>query len=267
MKPEPGKPRPYLGDQLISDESFLRRLPVAVAAKDRVRFDAIVTASDIISQAFNALRGFATGAGVDLEKFTNAARAFALGQCWTMVDQLHAIRQLIRPGENGKPGPLSQALLEAAQPATMMRNSMDHLAAKLDNLSKRKGFRSPLFGTLSYFYTTDAEPRGGSMVTIMAGSLMGEEAMALTNPLGREFAIPVGLFTLAAFGYGIEFGTAIGSLRDWLQATEVSTEQDILEHVNAQAKSPEHREKLLESMGGGMTIIANIEFAVAAKGT
>ena len=86
-------PSPYGGEQLVADDSFLRRLPVALVAKERLRFDAIVTASDISQQAFNSLRNFALEIKDDINLLGNSGRAFALSQSWTLVDQLHSIRR------------------------------------------------------------------------------------------------------------------------------------------------------------------------------
>lgn len=253
-------PRLYVGEQLVSDKSFLRRLPVALIAKERLRFDAIVTASDIVNQAFGSMRQFAIQAGANLDKFGNAGRAFMLSQCWTLVDQLHAIRQLIEPSGAGKAGPFSQALLDIAEPATLLRNKMDHLAKNLDNLSKLKGVRPPLFGSLSYFYSPDASPRGGNVITIMSGSLHGEDLMPCINPIGREIPLPAGLFTLSAFGHQLEFDLALASLRDWLETNEAKIEESLRHQIRSKFSSDDDYEKAMATLGGGLAFVLVMEF-------
>lgn len=139
---------PYAGEGLISDESYLRKLPVALAVEERLRYDAIVTAADIIAQSFGLLRQFTAQAKAEPENFNNGLRAFLLSLCWTIVDQLHAIRQLVK---TKRPGPLTLAFMEAAAPATLLRNAMDRLAGNLKNVSSSKGLKNPLVGSLSNF--------------------------------------------------------------------------------------------------------------------
>jgi hypothetical protein len=227
-----------------------------------MRFDAIVTAGDIIEAAFRALREFTTYAGCDLARSDNRGRAFALTQCWTLVDQLHAIRQLLQTSAPGPLGPLANAFLGAAEVATKLRNDMDHLAKKLDNLSKAKGHKSPLFGSLSYFYAPTPDPArdGGHIVLIMSGALHGSDMMPMVNPGGRSFTLPTGLFTLSAFGCELEFAPAIGALRDWLRHSETNIEADIRKQLAAVGSSPEDTERAMMSLGGGLAVIADFSF-------
>lgn len=252
---------PYAGEQLVSDESYLRRLPVALTVKERLRFDAIVTAADIITQAFNLLRQCTADAGIDLEKFTNGLRAFALGQCWTIVDQLHAIRQLLPVGKK-QPGQFSKALIDAAEPATLLRNRMDHLAGNLENLSKLKGYKPPLFGSLSYVFWADPEntPDQMHIVAIMSGALQGADIMPFVNPGERQCTLPTGLFTLSAFEYELEFGSVLGRLRDWLRRVESTIEADIRAEVVKRAPSDKEVEAGMATLGGGLTMILEVGF-------
>ena len=47
-------------------------------------------------------------------------------------------------------GPITQAFLDDAQAARMMRNRMDHLPQNIRNQSGRRGAAEPLFGLLSF---------------------------------------------------------------------------------------------------------------------
>ena len=258
IKPD-SEPQPYFGEQLVADDSFLRKLPVALHVEERLRYDALVTAADIITQAFNLLGQFTAQARDEMENFTNGFRAHALGLSWTIVDQLHAIRQLLQR----KKGPLTKAFLDAAEPATKLRNRMDHLAKNLDNLSKSKGSKPPLFGSLSYFYAPDtaAPAKRGKIITIMSGALHGKDSLHCVNPAGKTFALSTGLFTLSAFGLELEFGSAIAALRDLIQRMQSTMEDDIRRQVEEVAESPEEAEKAMATLGGGLTAILAIEFA------
>ena len=250
---------PYAGEPLVSDESYLRRVPVALAPKERMRFDAIVTCADIITQAFHGLRHFTAEAGVDLEQLGNSGRAYALGQCWTIVDQLHAARQLLMPGAGSKAGPITQAFLDSAETATILRNKMDHLADNLDNLSKLRGSRFPLFGSLSYFYSPEATSENGHIVTIMSGALHGDDLMPCVNPFDKQFTLPTGLFTLWAFGHELDFGRAIGPFRDWLAHLGGKLEGDIRGRLAEQGATDDQVEAAMATLGGGVAFYLELE--------
>ena len=249
----------YSGEKLVSDDSYLRKLPVALPLKERMRFDAIVTSADIINQAYNALRQLSMDAGIDLDKFTNSARAYALSQCWTLVDQIHAARQLLLPPRGMDGGTLTQAFLDASSPATKLRNDMDHLADKLDNLSKRKGLRLPVFGCLSYYYSAEPGADEGYTVTIMSGALHGDDLMPSVNPFNKHFTPPTGLFTFWAFDNELEFGRAIGALRDWIRGVESNLESDIRMQLAKQGGSEEEIEAAMATLGAGLAFVVHFE--------
>ena len=250
---------PYAGEGLISDESYLRRLPVALTVEERMRCDAIVTAADIITQSFGLLRQFTVQAKAETENFNNGLRAFLLSLCWTIVDQLHAIRQLLKAK---KQGPLTLAFMEASAAATLLRNAMDHLAGNLKNVSSTNGHKNPLFGSLSYFHTPDAisATSGGEIITIMSGALHGKDLFPMINPVGQSFTLPTGLFTFSAFGQQLEFGQVIGTLRELLRKMESSMESDIRKQVEERAKTPEEIEQAMATLGGGLVLVASISF-------
>ena len=108
---------PYGGEKLVSDGSFLRRMPQVVPIKERMRLDAIVTAADIIEQSFNVLRTVTAEISTEIEKFGNIERAYIISQCWTLVDQLHAIRQLLETAHKKEPRPFTKHFLGRLSPS------------------------------------------------------------------------------------------------------------------------------------------------------
>lgn len=252
---------PYGGEKLVSDGSFLRRMPQVVPIKERMRLDAIVTAADIIEQSSNVLRTVTAEIGTEIEKFGNIERAYIISQCWTLVDQLHAIRQLLETAHKKEPRPFTKHFLEAALSATQLRNYMDHLAKNLPNLSNKKGSTLPLFGCLSYFYSVQKPPMIGHIVTIMSGVLHGDAMMPVINPLGRNLTLPAGMFTLSASHYSLDFGRAIAALRDWLGYVEGILEPDILGQLVQQGIPSSGIEAAMASTGGGLVIALRIDFS------
>lgn len=251
----------YTGEALITEESFLRRLPAAV--EGRARFDAIVVAADILTQAFRTLRGLAIETALDVNTIGHERRAIVMAQCWTIVDQLHAIRQLVTPPKGITPGPSTTAFLAASEVATHLRNKMDHLGGNIGNLSKRKGHRSPIFGSLTYFYSTENPLTGGEIITIMAGPLSGQDWFPLVNPLDYPyFFSPVDHFQLDAFETTLKIGPALASLQNQLEKLTAGLEKKVTEAAMEEAaKSGKSMEELLATFGGALSIRASCEFA------
>lgn len=251
----------YTGEALITEESFLRRLPAAV--EGRPRFDAIVVAADILTQAFRTLRGLAVETALDVNTVGHERRAIVMAQCWTIVDQLHAIRQLVTPPKGITPGPSTTAFLAASEVATHLRNKMDHLGGNIGNLSKRKGHRSPIFGSLTYFYSTENPLTGGEIITIMAGPLSGQDWFPLVNPLDYPyFFSPVDHFQLDAFDTTLKIGPALASLQNQLEKLTTGLEKKVTEAAMEEAaKSGKSMEELLATFGGALSIRASCEFA------
>lgn len=250
----------YVGSLLVAEGAFLRRLPAVLDAKERMRFDAVVTASDLIANAFASLRGHAIVIGPDINKLDLSGRALMLSQCWTIVDQLHSIRQLLTPGKGGTAGQFTQVFLSESLPASKLRHRMDHLADNLGNLASKKGMKAPLFGSLSYFYSESNPLTHGTVFSIMAGTIHGEQTMSCINPAGRALALPADLFTLSAFEQEFELALSIIALRTLLNRWEEVLEDDIREQLKRQGLTKQELENAMAPSGGGIAIALEIHF-------
>lgn len=253
----------YWGQAIVSKDSFLRRLPVAVSIEDRLRLDGLVLAADVMTAAFATLRRMAAELEGRVDRLDAQGQAMALSCCWTIVDQLFAVRQLIAsmPGPREKPGPVTAAFLDRSKPAHALRNKMDHLASNIRNLSKAKGKRSPIFGSLSYFYCGMPPIQGGFMVNISPGSFKGGEVLPMVNPAGRSLVPPVDLFTLNAFGIGFELAPPLAALRRYVERSAQRFEARIAEQVarySAEHGVPES--ELMVHNTGGFAVALRIEF-------
>ena len=202
----------YCGGSIISGDSFLRQLPVCVDEVTRIQFDAIVIASDVISQAYGSVRSLLVQSG-DSEECNEIERAIIIGNIWTIIDQLHAIRYLIQIRSSDPIGPETLEFLELSRGASSLRNKMDHLRANIGNLSNKKGSRMPIFGVVSYIYSTDPTLRNLTSVAVMAGSLHGDDSFPMINPANRAFCPPVDHFHLSAFGETFEVEPSLTAFR------------------------------------------------------
>lgn len=251
----------YIGAQLVSDESFLRRLPLGVVLESRLRMDAIVIACDILGQAYRDLFHLSVKIGSDLSSLNHSARAAAIGLCWSIVDQLHAVRQLLTPPTEESVGPVTQRFLELSAPATSLRNKMDHLRSNLRNLADKKGNRFPLFGALSYVLSADDPETGGWLMTISSGASHGGEMYPAVNPAGRKYTTPVGLLQLNAFDLTFEFSPTFGALQDWVRINERRIEEKVRAAAAEEASKGEHtEEELMAHLGGAPAVAMKFDF-------
>lgn len=254
----------YRGAQLVSNESFLRRLPIAFDLEGRFRTDAIVIACDILGQAYQDLFHLGVRTGSDVGSLGHAGRASAIGLCWLIVDQLHAVRQLVRPPAQQAIGPIMQRFLDMSAPATDLRNKMDHLNTNLRNLGSKKGIRSPLFGAISYVLSNENPETGGLLVTISSGTLQGGEVFPAVNPAGRNYTTPVGLLQLYAFDIIFEFSPALAALQDFVQHNERRFEEKVQAAAAEEALKGEHTiEELMAHFGSVPAIVMDFEFGAS----
>lgn len=256
-----GQTEHYLGAMLVSDDSYLRRLPVGLHPENRLRMDAIVVASDIVSQCYQDLSRLGAEIGATLGQIGYPQRAAFIGLAWSIVDQLHAVRQLVTPPTGTPAGPATQRFLDAAEPATLLRNKMDHLKNNLSNLSAKKGERYPLFGAISYVLSNPDPQSGGLLMTVSSGALHGGDLFPAVNPAGRSYSTPVGLLQLSAFYLTFEFSPALAALQDYLAITEAGTEKKMRAAAEAEAEKGVHTvEELLAHLGGSPVVAMAFDY-------
>jgi hypothetical protein len=139
---------------------------------------------------------------------------------------------------------------------------MDHLSSNLKNLSRRTGQQSALFGSLSYFFSTESPYQIGHSVVVQAGLLHGQQSWNVVNPAGRLFSPPVDLFELSAFDIRFELAPPIARFGEWLAVSVPDFEDQIVQQIReAAATTGVEIEKLMEHSGSGYTIILAMEFS------
>ena len=258
---------------MLPDNSFLRRLPAVLAPVGRIRLEALVFSSDVLTHAYSSLRELTTRVGDTYHSFTPPDRIALFSYAWTIVDQLHVIRQLIRAITKSPPGPNQAKFLELSESATMMRNKMDHLGEQVKNLSAQKGARAPLFGALTYFLV---EPKhmeaasnpvtglvGGSFVTITSGSVPeGKALFQLGIPTSRPIRPPVSQFILTAFDRSLDIDATLEALEVILTRAAIDVEQGITRQCEAEnARSGTEMATLLTPPPiGDFILVTDIEF-------
>lgn len=232
---------------MLPEDAFLRRLPVALNADQRFRFEALVFAADQMEVALARLTAVTTEAALEIGSATDEQRATLFSDCWTIVDQVHVVREILRgPHFRDRLGERTAAWVAAYEAATLLRNCMDHLRVRISGLAKAKGRSQPLFGALSYFLIPPEkflqadggwQITGGNVVTICAGSSTGEQLVEFINPAGRtDLKSPVCLFRLEAFDQRLELERAVLEFRPILADMSSTVEVSLFSQLSAEAE-------------------------------
>ena len=257
----------YSGQPILASESIFRRLPTIVEREQRIRFQALAYSADTLTHSYQKIQELAIQVGANLESVTEKIRIRLISSAWMIVDHLHAVRQIWN-SFSGEPGPNTLEFLRLTQPATALRNKMDHLNSNIPNLAKTTGRISPIFGALSYVYIDDikytasrAVPTSGHLISIIAGSFLGNDATQFPNPLGKRLCIPVDLFQLDAFGTILELGPPLGVLSILLQNLENTITPQLDAQISTISREQSLKEELLRAhMGNGYTFSVQIKF-------
>ncbi|MGC2224784.1 MAG: hypothetical protein WA624_21685 [Methylocella sp.] len=163
---------------MLAADSILRHLPARIQPDIRLRLEALVIAADVLTFAFCSIKDITARYGRSILSVSLQDRIALFTHAWTIVDQIHVVRQLIKTMTDGQMGPIQRNFYDTYESATLMRNKMDHLAEAAQNLAGRKGMRPPIFGAISYFLVephqmtqTSTEPTitSGTIIPAYAG--------------------------------------------------------------------------------------------------
>jgi hypothetical protein len=177
---------------MLSSDAFLRRLPVGLSPVQAIRIEALVYSADAIETSYGVLKGIASTQCENIITDDRSVRIQLFTNAWTIVDSVHAARQLLRALDYNTPR--ASEFQEKYEAASLLRNSMDHLKDQSQNLANKKR-KPPLFGTLSYVYlTADTLIRGGwieethgGMISLSMGRIRGNVDLPLINPANISY--------------------------------------------------------------------------------
>lgn len=200
---------------MISEGSFLRRIPLAYETHGRMELEAIAFSIDAIYLKHERISQWA--AKCEPESFLKTPyreRLELFLDLWSIVDQADALRRLLHKIRTNESVLEFRKIAEAAQ---SMRNSMDHLSQNIPNIANKKGQVFPVYGVFSFgrFYLDEAgvEIEEVKIYTITAGSLTHKaHTWPVPNPLGKVLDIPVGMFEFSAFDRTLDVSALARSL-------------------------------------------------------
>jgi hypothetical protein len=211
----------------------------------RLRFEALVFAADVLTFAFSSIRDITARYGADILSISLHDRIALFTHAWTMVDQIHILRELIKTTTpTGKQmGPNQKSFYDTYEAASFMRNKMDHLTGMFQKLASRRGIHPPFFGAISYFLVEAHQmvqtPAGvvvdaGTIITVAAGSVQGDKTLIpMPNPTARPVHPPTSQFMLAAFDWELNLEEAVKALQALLNKYSEQTGEDLKRQCEA----------------------------------
>ncbi len=202
---------------MLPTDSPFRRLPDFVDRADLFLIQTLVFASDVMTVALQRLDN--TAALFDVASGDPIGRASILSDAWTIVDQVHVARQLLRIWFAQEPDADIKAYIDKYEVAYALRNKMDHLSTNLPNLANAKNMPSPLLGSVSFFRPFadrwhDGFQQGhvdGEIVVISAGGMTPRTHVSVMYQ-DLTVRLPVGGIKLEAFGLAFLIERAVEDL-------------------------------------------------------
>lgn len=256
---------------MLEATSFLRRLPATLNKEQKVRLDALVFSSDLLSYDLTALEVTLAKYGRTITDLTATDRHAVFLHAWSAVDQVHVICQLLRRLNEGRGRTINEFIHDFSA-ATRMRNRMDHLDANARNLSEQRGFRPPLFGAISYFHADKADIDAGAKlatgrsIVITAGTALNRLVPVPTPGTDEPVALSVANYLkLFAFDEELQLSMITGRLKPLLTKLEQDVEKQISDWADQLASSGSvSRDDLLRTEGGPMIMVLDMSFGTTS---
>jgi len=125
-----------------------------------------------------------------MDDFSQRGKISLCSSLWSVVDQTHMLRNILRELDLG--APYIDRFISKYAVARTMRNSMDHIDSQLTNIINSKKSKPTVFGCLSYFVfdstaRTEKGQQYGLIVIVHFGNLTDKKQnFPVVNPAGRR---------------------------------------------------------------------------------
>lgn len=262
----------------MAERNYLHRLPKLLGTEQRIRFEAIAIAVDLVEIALESIRGMAANAvnraanNPDKIIFDASERMKMIGAAWSILDQVHNVWSLIRLNKHEIDLNSLKTFQKSGKGSWSLRNKMDHLSGQIKNISKKYQLLPPIFGAISFACTveddiekvtspTNVNLRSYHCVTVFGSAIQTPFMASLQPKIISQIRLPVDHFCLQAFGEILDLDEACRTacaLRDELA---ISLEQNCLaKATEIAAETGEAVEKLLEPVLESTTVVAKATF-------
>lgn len=259
----------YRGGPIIQDDNFLKRLPLSLDSRQRLILEGLVHAADSIAAAYSHIYATVLECAQNNGQISPLKRAMMFNCAWGIVDDFYATRQLLgrlQPDAAPQPG----GFFEVAQDFVLLRNRMDHLAQNVVNLVNARGIRRPIFGSISFFYISDADlviknehthVISAQAFNISSGSISAQDLLPFTIPGGELISPPIDRIKFSAFDRDIDLAQPITKLQELVGKISANVENECRENIKRQLGDGEKLDQALNQVAPfGVTIILDLKF-------
>jgi hypothetical protein len=212
---------------MLSNISFLRNLPIAILPEERLKLEAIAFSLDSIQYSYNGMRDAAFGISntTTLDSiFENRLALFS--HAWGLVDQIHALRCLLKTMRM-EPNGVLEKFVNSYENASLARNYMDHVHQNIKNLSISKKQRPPIFGSINFCLIEEKhlvyddvdgckKMTGCCLITVPSGRMVNNLITIGEHLGGEQIEYPVGRFMLSVKDLTIKLS------KSWIDANDVA---------------------------------------------
>ena len=195
---------------MFPPDSYVLRPPTVFKPEDRICMEAATFAMRSAESALHSIRDITVKHDVEREDFSEIAMITLHACSWIVVDQIHALRQLLRTLKIHEEH-FSGIFFKRYEAATLMRNAMDHLKDQVGNLARAKKPRPTISGVLSYFKYVGVRPDtanghyGKVFIVPFGHFLQKQHNFPGVNPAGKRFRRDTtDLFMFSAFDWRLE---------------------------------------------------------------
>jgi hypothetical protein len=201
---------------MLGKNSFFRKTPSAIGLEQRLIFEAAGWAIEMISWSNDRLKSAAARIDPNSKNFPSLEAREMFACAWSIVDQTHMLRELLKRLETAEAGPTLE-FIEKYEAASDIRNKMNHLHQNIPNLANKKSAVTPVFGALSFCMARTGDEVAAEtdpvvikkecwIISISAGALTHpKHRIQVVNPAGRLVELPVGLIEFEVFERTLNF--------------------------------------------------------------
>lgn len=190
---------------IVSQDCFLRKLPAGLSLVQRMKFDAIRLAAEMVGLANFRLMKTALHICCEEElRPSGRSRTALLLDAWSIIMHCHTIREILRSLEFNTVE--ISAFLAATELVSEVRDAQQHYHDQFPNRAKKKRKTVPLYGALAWTYSKEAPPPASLyLITCCYGaSLEPKTVVKVPNPAGQKIRLPIGNLRLQAFDHDID---------------------------------------------------------------
>ena len=212
---------------MVSNNSTLRNLPVALDRKQALFLDGIRHSAEMVEVAYSRLKVTLTSLAKADGHPMGSEFTEAFLDAWSVIDAADRFRALwkLQPfAENLPQNHLQQPIDQEFKSVRDLRNLSDHLAQRADYVLSKNG---TALGCLKWITVLD---NGDFQGCILVPGTFRPTTVNFAYPAGRTVELPTGFIDLSAGEYSVVLDDVIASIQAHVSAIEILLDRELDRH-------------------------------------